>query len=159
MLGNSIGLDAGRVKSLEFAGKNLPPESIFATTHHDLEVRSLPERSYCYVALAQRYSLLEGWVVLRCSQFRRLRANPARQRVALHHARRQERPPDRAQYGITHLLVEPGCSLGFDAAQANWLKPLENPGTLAIFEVVGSKMSQEYKNIQVNDAGPVVQRQ
>ena len=39
------------------------------------------------------------------------------------------------KYGVTHILVEPGEPLGFDVAQAGWLKRLPNPGSLEVLEV------------------------
>jgi hypothetical protein len=140
-LGNSTALDAGRVRSLEFVRDCPELGSLAATTHHDIETASLPERSYGYAALSRRCMLLEGW------RYGCAEDSPLLKEVmedngrlfATHDA--GEARAIAAKYGVTHILLEPGQSLGFDVASSPWLRAVPNPGTLTILAVQGAAMA------------------
>jgi hypothetical protein len=52
------------------------------------------------------------------------------------------------KYGITHILLEPGQSLGFEFANSGWLHAVSNPGTLTILAVQQSMAGKppEYRH-------------
>ncbi len=134
--GSSVQVDAPRVQSLTFVRDHVPPGALLATTHHFVDVGTVPERSYVYAALAHRYCFVEGWAY----------SDPtaAAEVEAMRHDNDllfQTRDADVAEklvrkYGVTHLLVEPDATLGFDATKVAWLRPLANPGSLTVYEVV-----------------------
>lgn len=137
-LGNTITLDGGRVASLRFLRDHSRRGALVATTHHDIEVPLRKSRSYAYAALSHRLMLLEGWeyayYAIRLHTFDLEQVQHDNERLFTTHSPAEARKLIE-EYGITHILVEPGESLGFDVGQTPWLRPLPNPGTLGILLV------------------------
>ena len=132
---STIILDAGRTKSLLFAHDRLPANAVLATSRHEVPTRELRERSLMYSAISGRHLLLEGWIYFT------VQGSPELPQVrkdndelfATHDPREAWRIAQR--YGITHIFLEPGQSLGFDFADARWLKRLDCPGSMGLLAV------------------------
>ena len=134
-LGNSIALDGGRVRSLDFARDCPELGSFAATTHHDVEAAARPERSYGYAALSHHYMLLEGWRYGGVSDLPMFETVVDDNRRLFATKDASEARAITEKYGITHILLEPGQSLGFEFANSGWLHAVSNPGTLTILAV------------------------
>jgi len=134
-LGNSVQLDGGRVASLAFLEDTAPRLARLATTHHAVDVAQSKDRSYLYGATCQRYLLLEGWEYGEAKQWPGFETLLDDNQRLFSTTREAEARQIVRRYGITHILVEPGESLGIDLAAATWLKPEPNPGTLTILAV------------------------
>ena len=60
-IGEFITLDGGRVASLKFLREISRPGARVATSHHCVDLRYWPERSFVYAAVSHRCMLLEGF--------------------------------------------------------------------------------------------------
>jgi hypothetical protein len=134
--GESVLIDAGRVESLKFLRDTTSPHAMVAATF-TAEAPQIPwrEKSFGYAALCGRYLPLEGWqtgyslpqkeldILKQVKRTLATTRNPAEAREIV------------ARYGITHILLEPGQSLGFAIAEAPWLTRVEAPGSMGILAV------------------------
>jgi hypothetical protein len=133
---STIVLDAGRTQSLHFVRDTLPRDAILATSRHEVPTRELRERSLMYSAVTGRHILLEGWRYMTAQGSPEF-ANVCDDNATLfatsdeEEARRIVR-----KYGITHLLLEPGQSLGFLKSGTSWLNRIETPGSMETLVVV-----------------------
>ena len=118
----TITLDAGRAQSLRFVRDVLPVNAVLATSHHEVPTREYRDRSLVYSAVSGRHILLEGW------QYMTARGSPEFAGICEDNAKLfstydpREARRVAQEYGITHILLEPGQSLGFDLADASWLE-------------------------------------
>jgi hypothetical protein len=135
----SIEVDAPRVETLSWLRRELPPDALVATSHSSLPgVTRRPERSAVYSALSSRYMLLEGWEYgagRRASSyqiypdvksdndlvFTGTNSETVRQAVRRQH--------------VSHIVIEPGESLGFQPESVDWLRRLSTAGSLTVYEV------------------------
>ena len=132
---NSVALDAGRAQSLRLLADRLKQGSVLATTHHYVDVPKLPARSYQYAALARSYMLLEGWEYGMRDK-RLLTAVQTDNETLFTTTDPEEARGIIDKYNVTHVLVEPGESLGFASDQVDWLRRIALGGTLTVYEVV-----------------------
>jgi hypothetical protein len=134
-LGDSITLESGRARSLEFLAACPTAGPFAATTHHNVEVALQPERSYTYAAVSRRYMLLEGWRYAGAAESKLLDkiASDNQKLFTTHDEDEARKIVDK--YSVTELLLEPQETLGFDAEKCGWLHRLDNSGRMIIYQV------------------------
>jgi hypothetical protein len=135
---SAIVLDAGRTQSLRYVSHELPVDAVLTTSHHEAPTREVRERSLMYSAVSGRRILLEGW------RYMTAQGSPEFPGICTDNdalfGTNDQREARRIvrKYGITHILLEPGQSLGFAVADATWLKQVGAPGSMCILQALES---------------------
>jgi hypothetical protein len=132
----NVTISRGEVQGLELLRKISAKGELICTNQHSLTgFKSSPERSCAYGALSERPVLIEGW------QYAGLENTPGFEKVF----RENELVFTSSQldlvkaiiekYRIKYVVVRPGTILSIASNLPNWLKEIQNAGSLKIYHV------------------------